>query len=83
MSRLAMTVTPVLMGLAIASITPHIGFQSAVQVTGLAVALLATVGGLVGLLVVNIAPPVPHTKSVSQRIDSAPDSSNRREEPRD
>lgn len=76
MSRLAMTVTPVLMGFAIANITPHIGFRSAVQATGLAVALLTTVGGLLGLLVVNIMPPVPHTKSVSQRMDSMPDSSN-------
>lgn len=62
MSRLAMTVTPVLMGVAIASITPHLGFRPAVQVTGLAVALLATVGGLVGLVVVRIAPPLPHTE---------------------
>ena len=51
--RVTTTVTPVLMGIAIASVAPRLGFEAAVQAVGLSVALLASAGGIVGLVIVS------------------------------
>jgi ACDE family multidrug resistance protein len=55
--RLTFTVTPVVMGLAIAAVSPELGFKTAVQMVGLGVAGIATVGGVGGLLVVKASSP--------------------------
>lgn len=57
--RVTTTVTPVLMGISIAFVTPALGFEAAVQAVGLGMALLASGGGIAGLVVVSRTSP-PH-----------------------
>ena len=54
--RVTSTLTPILMGAAIAVGTPAIGFAPAVRATGLAVAVLAGLGGILCILVVSVSP---------------------------
>lgn len=54
--RLTVTATPVLMGVVVAALTPQFGFRVAVQAAVVGVAVIAGVGGIVGLVIANRAP---------------------------
>lgn len=58
--RVSATVTPIIMGGAIAVASPYIGKGPSVQVAGLTIAALASVGGLVCLLIAKTASRLPH-----------------------
>lgn len=56
--RVIGTLTPILMGSAIATVAPHTGIGSAVQYVGLATAAIGSVGGVLCLVMVRLSPPV-------------------------
>lgn len=56
--RLAVTLTPVAMGLGIAVGTPRVGFELSVQFVGVATGVAATLIGVGGLLIARAAPPI-------------------------
>ncbi|MFB6311077.1 MAG: MFS transporter [Salinirussus sp.] len=56
--RLAVTLTPIVMGLGIAVGTPRIGFQLSVQLVGVGTGIAASIIGVGGLLIARAAPPI-------------------------
>lgn len=56
--RAAATVTPILMGGAIAVAAPHLGFADAVRAVGIGTGLLGAGTGVVCLLAMSAAPPI-------------------------
>lgn len=56
--RVVGTVTPIVMGAAIAVVAKSTGIGLAVQYVGLAIAAVGTIGGILCLLVVRLSPPV-------------------------
>lgn len=62
--RVARTVTPVAMGTTIAVATPLVGFQSALQLAGVGVAVVGGGGGIVCVLIAKVSDPVP-----AERVD--------------
>jgi len=57
--RLAATLTPALMGLAIATATPRVGFTTALRLSGLAAATIGSGGGVLCLFVARLSPQTP------------------------
>jgi MFS family permease len=58
MGRMVTTLTPVVMGFAVSTISPTFGLELAIQITSLSVAVIASVGGIVGLLIARMASPI-------------------------
>jgi MFS family permease len=56
--RLTSTLTPIVMGSAIAAATPRLGFELSVQVVGVGMSVLAAVVGSAALFVVSASPPI-------------------------
>ena len=54
----AATLTPIVMGLAIAVATPRVGFVPAVRLVGVSTAALGGISGIVCLLLLSSAPPI-------------------------
>jgi len=57
--RLAATLTPALMGLAIATAAPRVGFTTALRLSGLAAATVGSGGGVLCLFVARLSPQTP------------------------
>ena len=61
--RVIATTTPIAMGATIAIATPSLGIEAAVQVAGLGVALVTSLGGVLCLTVAEHAPPVQYEEA--------------------
>lgn len=56
--RVVGTVTPIIMGGAIAVVAQHTGIGTAVQLVGLSIAVISSIGGVICLTVMRFSPPV-------------------------
>lgn len=56
--RITVTLTPLLMGVALAHLTPAVGFPTALRLTGLGTALAGGGGGIAFLLIARLSSPV-------------------------
>lgn len=65
--RLAVTVTPIVMGAGIAYGTPRIGFTASVQLVGVGTGVAAAGIGIAALLVARVSPPVTDPRAESVR----------------
>lgn len=59
--RVTSTITPIAMGFVIATATPLVGFEGALQLAGLGIAGIGGVGGIGLVLAANMSPPVRHS----------------------
>jgi MFS family permease len=60
LGRIAATATPILMGATVTFVTPRLGFDAAVEVAVVGAAVVASLGGVLCMLVVSLSPPVRH-----------------------
>ena len=58
--RLTSTVTPIMMGTAIAVLTSWLGFAASVRVVGVSIGLLASTIGVIALLLASLSTPIQH-----------------------
>ena len=58
--RFTSTVTPIMMGTAIAVLTSWLGFAASVRVVGVSIGLLASTIGVIALLLASLSMPIQH-----------------------